>query len=163
MKLVIAKRLPIWSLVKAQSYERTPVPQATACFWVLFVVPVIVIVKVIVIVIVRNRTFYGVIRTRRSIDKWLTVSFFKFFGLQQFGVLQAIPSYVNKKNQIKFNRHYWNWGNSERERALGNGKMKNGSKKRIGNEMLAFKLGFVPIFHFSRSSVLVPRFSNIQI
>ena len=34
--------------------------------------------------------------------------------------------------------------------------------KKIGNERLAFKLGFVPIFHFSRSPVLVPRFSNIQ-
>ena len=103
IKLLIAKLPPIWSLVKAQSYERTPVPQATACFWVCFVVSVIVIV---IVIMVRNRTFYVVIRTRRSIDKWLTVSFFKFFGLQQFGVLQAIPSYDNKKNQIKFNGCY---------------------------------------------------------
>ena len=89
IKLLIAKLPPIWSLVKAQSYERTPFRQAFAYFWVSFVV------------IVRNMTFHGVIRTRRSIDKWLTVSFFKFFGLQR-----AIPSYVNKKNQTKFNGCY---------------------------------------------------------
>ena len=88
IKRLIAKLSPIWSLVKAQSYERTPVPQAFAYFWVSFVV----------IVIVRNMAFHGVIRTRRSIDKWLTVSFFKLFGLQR-----AIPAYVNQKNQIKFN------------------------------------------------------------
>ena len=41
IKLLIAKLPPIWSLVKAQSYERTLVPQATACFWVSFVVIVI--------------------------------------------------------------------------------------------------------------------------
>ena len=82
-KLLIAKRIPIWSLVKAQSYERTPFRQAA-------------------VHVVRRMTSHGVIRTRRSIDKWLTVSFFKFFWLQQFGVLQAMPSYVNQKNQIKF-------------------------------------------------------------
>ena len=89
IKLLIAKLPPIWSLVKAQSYERTPFRQAFEYFWVSFVV------------IVRNMTFHGVIRTRRSISKWLTVSFFKLFGLQQ-----AIPSYVNKKNQTKFNGCY---------------------------------------------------------
>ena len=91
IKLLIAKLPPIWSLVKAQSYERTPFRQAFAYFWVSFVV----------IVIVRNMAFHGVIRNRRSIDKWLTVSFFKFFGLQR-----AIPAYVNQKNQIKFNGCY---------------------------------------------------------
>ena len=91
IKLLIAKLPPIWSLVKAKSYERTPFRKAFAYFWVSFVV----------IVIVRNMTFHGVIRTRRSIDKWSTVSFFKFFGLQR-----AIPSYVNQKNQIKFNGCY---------------------------------------------------------
>ena len=91
IKLLIAKFPPIWSLVKAQSYERTPFPQALAYFWVSFVVKVIV----------RNMTFHGVRRTKRPIDKWLTVPFFKFFGLQR-----AIPSYVNQKNQIKFNGCY---------------------------------------------------------
>ena len=84
IKLLIAKLPPIWSLVKAQRYERTPFRQAIAYFWVSF-----------------DMTFHGVIRTRRSIDKWLTVSFFKFFGLQR-----AIPAYVNQKNQIKFNGCY---------------------------------------------------------
>ena len=46
-------------------------------------------------------------------------------------------------------------GNEHEER-------ENGSKKRIGNERLAFRLGFVPIFHFSRFQVLVPGFSNIH-
>ena len=87
IKLLIAKLPPIWSLVKAQSYERTPFRQAFAYFWVSFVV--------------RNMTFHGVIGTRRSIDKWLTVSVFKFFVLQR-----AIPSFVNQKNQIKFNGCY---------------------------------------------------------
>ena len=91
IKLLIAKLPPIWSLVKAQSYERTPFWQAFAYFWVSFVV----------IVIVRNMTFHGVIRTRRSTDKWSTVSFVKFFGLQR-----AISSYVNQKIQIKLNGCY---------------------------------------------------------
>ena len=76
----MAKRIPICSLVKAQSYERTPFRQAA---------------------VVRKMTLHGVINTRRSIDKWLTVSYSKFFGLQR-----AIPSYVNNKNQIKFNGYY---------------------------------------------------------
>ena len=134
-KLLIAKRLPIGRLVKAQSYERTPFPQAS-------------------VVVRKWMTFHGVIRSRRSTDKWLTDSFFKFFRLQR-----AIPSYVNMKNQIKYNGNRERWAG----KSTSNGKMKNGSKKRTGNESLASKLDFVPFFHFSRSPVLVPRFSNIQI
>ena len=88
-KLLIAKRLPIWSLVKAWSYDRTPFRQAS-----------------VLVVVVRKMTLHGVIRTRGSIDKWLTISLFKFLGLQRFGVLRAIPCYANKKKRIKFNGCY---------------------------------------------------------
>ena len=88
-KLLIAKRLPIWSLVKAQSYERTPFRQAS-----------------VLVVEVRKMTLHGVIRTRRSIHKWLTISLFKFLELQRFGVLRAIPCHTNRKKRIKFNGCY---------------------------------------------------------
>ena len=93
IKLLIAKLPPIWSLVKAQSYERTPFRQAS-------------VLVVVVVVVVRKMTLHGVVRTRRSIDKWLTISLFKFLGLQRLGVLRAIPCYANKKKRIKFNGCY---------------------------------------------------------
>ena len=51
-------------------------------------------------------------------------------------------------------------GNGERGTSTGNGKMQNGKKQRIGNEVTdrarVQELGFVPIFHFLVPHSLFP-------